>query len=169
MKLLDEDWSELPWAWDRDDDLGKVLEHFAVVGQTEVEEDDNEYTMFVVVRITNLAEHGVNETGFLVEAELAPHPKHLTEATREKIGGDGDLYDLVTYGLGIPITDVWGIESTDEGYEQVRGHINASSFAPAYMMDKHVNKIGTTGWDLLRDAVDDVDAHRATLDRVLDS
>lgn len=164
MKLLDESWEDLPWVHDRDDDLGKVLEQFAVVGQTEVGQDGDQYDMFIVVRVTNLA-HATGDDGFLVEAEMAPHPKHLTEKTRERVGGEADLYDIVTYGLGIPIDNVQA-DSPSEGYAEIKESTIAGNLVPAFLMDKPINRIGTTGWDMLRDAVEDVDAHRATMDRL---
>ena len=118
------------------------------------------------------------EDGWLVEAKLVPVPEALSDEKRESVAGsccrwddDGnpviDLYDIASYGLCVPIEHVWGAETWEEGFSQIRDAAYFSgSVGVGFALDGAWNRMGTTGWDLIRDAVLDEDAFQKSLDRL---
>lgn len=85
-----------------------------------------------------------------------------------------DVYDVHSYGCSVPLgnveiehhgmtydeceelqTTLNGIANVFETIDRLRG----------FFLDRHVNRIGSTGWDLLNDYINGVNFVRATLDR----
>lgn len=145
---------------------------FLVADVTEVGMDDRRFRLALAFKFTDL-QAACGEDGYLVEAVFVPFPDTLTESHKESIASsygmapsDLTVEQIGEYGLCVPITNAWGAETWDAGYEEIVNQSAFMSFAPGFAMDRPMNRLGTTGWDMLRDAVDDVNAFDAALDRL---
>jgi hypothetical protein len=182
--LLNTEWDDLPWAHERDDALGRYYWDqpwggFLVVAETEAyyhDDDGTERTVRLGIGV-EFIDGGEqipdpSETGYLADAKAVVHPDSLTESSRNDVAGvhgwddDTDLtyHDVATYGYSVPLEDANG-ETWQEAYEQVKSTLALANMGVGFLLDRPMNRIGTTGWDMIRDANDDVDAHDAALER----
>jgi hypothetical protein len=182
MKYENTDLFEIPFAHETDDNLGWLYRDegyggYLVIGETKAQMPDpvtgEEVVIPLGVGIEFIdLESACGEDGWLVEAKLVVSPDSLSDEKREAVAGsmgrrpdEIDYYDVHSYGLGVQIDHIWGAESWEEGYEEIKAQTAFGEFAPGFILDRTWNMIGTNGWDTLRDACFNVDQFDATLER----
>jgi hypothetical protein len=175
---------DIPFNHETDDDSGwyyqdKPYGGFLVYDLTEVQttRDDQEVRvpLAVTVEFTDL-EDACGEPGYLVAGNLTPLPSVLSRENLENVSwqrdDDGnpvaDLMDVAQYGLCVPLDNSWGAESWEAGFEELRDTLTLQSILPGFYLDRPWNRLGTTGWELLDDALFDEDAFQKTAERRLE-
>lgn len=179
--LLNTDWTDLPDTRDRDDGLGWYYRDqphggFLVVAETEAyfhSEDTGEEVevkLGIGVEFIDWGASVPDGSGYLANAQAAVHPDCLSESSKEDVSstmGDPETlsyHDVAMYGYGVPIDEAHG-EDWQEAYGDVKSSLALADIGVGFILDKPWNKIGTTGWDLLMDATEDVDAIDRALER----
>lgn len=181
--MIHDNYDDYGYAHENDNNTGwhyrdEPYGGFLVAEETEVECDGVSVTLGVCVEFTNL-EDACGEPGFLVDVKHVVSPDSLSERGIEKVASSGcrydddgkpiiDYYDVAMYGFSKSVDNVWGAETWEEGYDEVVGSLAFGSVAPGFSLDAAYNMLGTTGWDIIRDATQDIDAHDASMDRLRD-
>lgn len=115
------------------------------------------------------------EDGILYALYLVPTGEWLCEKKRKSVAdfvgrdeNEIDVCDIQSYGLSILCGSelIKGLEEVDESvFDRIASVVDFYDRTLGYTLDKYVNRIGTTGWDILDDALNGVDFVKATLDR----
>ncbi len=119
------------------------------------------------------------ETPFISELYLVPRPEFITKEKIQSIidfGGFDEEFlkegakffqlEVINYGLGIRLAGGMDSYSTEkEAIEAMKNKVNGCSLIGFYL-DNAWNKIGTTGWDSLKELVSNVSAITATINRM---
>ena len=134
-------------------------------------EDDINFKYKYVIRAMDIANlSGDEEAPIAIELLLVPSPESLCEDTRESVkdsmgNEDIDYYDVSEYGISVRMADEYleGIEEDKynlDDIEAVRDMVEAITATyesmdrmRGFYLDRSWNRIGTTGWDTLRNAV----------------
>ena len=138
-------------------------------------DDDFQFKYRFCVNVTDLEEFGENYAGkYLVELQLVPTVESLCEDKRK------DLFDSIGYIESEFISK----DIVDSGYEVTLDYKKVNydkleyileSIANTYRtlnsmigfyLDRYVNRIGTTGWDLLRDYIKGINFVEASLNKL---
>ena len=178
---------EIPYTHQTDDGTGweycdEPYGGFLVVEHTECQISHPETGDLVSVPLASCIEFidldgACGEPGFLVEAKLVVNPDALSESSTDSVAGscgwyddDGepviDFYAVASYGFSHQIKHDWGAETWQDGFEAVKGACAFGGMACGFSLDQPMNRIGTTGWDVIQDAVFDIDAFDQSLARL---
>ena len=148
-------------------------------------DDDLYFEYKYVVEIYDMDELTGEDTGdYSVSLLLVPTFESLCKEKREGVldctGVDEDsvtLYDVISYGISVPLGNVSvkhngkSMDKCEGLQEKLRAIANVFESIDGlrgFYLDRYVNRIGTTGWDLLHDYVNGKDFIKATLDRYKD-
>jgi len=177
--LLSTEWNDRPWAHERADGLGRYYwdaPHggFVVVAETTAyyhgsDGTERSVTLGIGVEFVDWGASVPDGKGYLADAKAVVHPDSLSDSSHGDVSGathdtDPDYYDVAMYGYCVPIDDAQG-DTWEQAYDQVTGALALADMGVGFVLDRPMNRIGTTGWDMIRDANDDVDAHDAALER----
>lgn len=162
---------ETGWYY-QDDPYGGFLVY--EWGECHTVHDDREVTVPFGVTVEFIdMESATGDDGFMVNANLTPHPDVLSAEKREKVAGrwddDGepivDIQDVAMYGLCVPLASEIG-DTWEDGFEKIEGELAFGGTMPGWVLDRPWNMIGTTGWDVIADAAFDENAHEKSLARL---
>lgn len=126
------------------------------------------------VRVTDLEEFDPSCAGkTLVELQLVPLLESLGKKTRESVlkccgvdDGECSAMDIADYGAEVTLaSEECKTEEVDRKLESVANIYKTVNSLRGFYLDRYVNRIGSTGWDLLHDYINGVDFVSATLGR----
>lgn len=172
---------EIPFAHENNDEppTGRMYWDqpyggFLVLEYAEVENrsHDPSYTVPLAVGVTFTdLESAAGEPGYLVEGNLIPVPEVLSDEKLESVdpynGRQPVTVETISdYGLQVPLANEWGAETWQEGFDAIKAELAFGGVAPAWTMDRAWNRVGTTGWDLVEDALFNEDSFKKSLDRL---
>lgn len=141
------------------------------------EDDDLDFKYRYVVQVNQTWWDEKNSEKVMVELDLVVMPESICEAQLRRIasGYDKDFdfsriiwYDLILEGIGV----VKFGDTTVDGWDDVDGALLAIAHIfecmdrlRGFTLDCYVNRIGTTGWDILNNAVHGIDLFQPAFDR----
>lgn len=178
--LLGTDWDDLPFAHERDDGLGWYYRDepyggFLIVAETTAFFHDDETGEEIAVRLgigVEFIDWGAavpGGDGYLADAKAVVHPDSLTESSRADVAPHGDTdpnyYDVASYGYSVPVEDVHA-DDWKTAYEEAKSALAFADFGVGFILDRPMNRMGMTGWDMVRDAANDIDGHDAAMERL---
>lgn len=179
--LINTDWDDLPFASDETGGLGWLYKDephggFLVVAETEAQFHDEEADEEVEARLgvcVEFIDWGASVPdgdGYLAVPQLVPHPESLSDSSLRKVtpgGMDTDeigYMDVSSYGYSVKINDHHA-DNWQDAYEAARGGLGLADMGSGFVLDRRINRAGATGWDMLRDAVLDINMHHAAMNR----
>jgi hypothetical protein len=81
--------------------------------------------------------------------------KELKEDIKKSIGGYCDYQDIYSYGLGVRLlNDNHSMNDIEEFIYKVGNVIKTLDNLRGFFLDKPMNKIGSTGWDMIFNCLD---------------
>ena len=93
--------------------------------------------------------------------------KELKEDIKKSTGGYCDYQDIYSYGLGVRLlNDNHSMNDIEEFMYKVGNVIEPLDFMRGFYLDRPVNKIGSTGWDLILNCLDGKSFIERTLERM---
>lgn len=145
-----------------------------------VELDTKEVDLHVYISITDMSEFTYDSDEYLVTLGVIPSFNSLTDSHQESILNqfiDEDrerflkdkeclLMDILDYGYTIQLHNE--IVNSDNLIDTIDSAMAVSPCIKrliGFELDKIMNKIGNTGWDLLRDFCEGIDLTRVALER----
>ena len=146
-----------------------------------VELEDKDVELHIYIEDIDMAEYD-NCEDHIISIGVVPAFKSLSEKHQEDLLGQYDmaedkeelkknttwqLQDAISYGFGIPlhtvtVTDLDKVEHTLNSAIAVHGAVESLI---GFDLDKHINRIGNTGWDFLNDYCCDKDLIATALAR----
>lgn len=173
---------EIPYSSKTDDNTGWMYQDdpyggFLVYDFTEVVTTRNDrevrVPLAITVEFTNL-EDVCGEPGFMADANLTPIPELLSQENLEKVSWDTDengnplanIMDVAQYGFCIPLDNSWGEETWEDAFDEIKSSLAVGTTLSGFVLDRAWNRLGTTGWELLDDALFNEDAFDATIERL---
>jgi hypothetical protein len=145
-----------------------------------VELENKEVQLHLYIKDIDMSEYD-NTDEHIIEIGVAPEFESLSEKHQEDIlsqfmeedrefyknNTDALLFDIISYGFGITLRS-----ETVENPEDVEDKVNSAiavrhgvSGLIGFELDRYVNRIGNTGWDLLADYCNDEDIIKKALAR----
>jgi len=129
-----------------------------------IDDKEKEVPCRIVETVHNLEEAMGSDAPAKYHVELKIVPTELTEEHKESIFGGipdseeawDDEYvrsvEIANYGLGVPAWRETG-DNVKELKEKARKQAPSIEALIGFYLDKPVNKVGSTGWDILKDAL----------------
>lgn len=174
-----------------DNDTEKFLDHFEETCEDffqskkvfHHEEDDYSFDYRYCVAITDMREIEADDNRFAVELYLVPEFESLCDKCKDDVRksccySDDDqptVYDVYGYGISVQFGYEMADNPDDKPYDEnaevldaltaIANTYEATDRLRGFYLDKFVNRIGTTGWDLLDDFINGVDYLQTTLNR----
>lgn len=174
--LLNNDFEEMPFTHEREDDLGWHYKDdgyggYLVVAETEAHIRNRDIKLGIAVEFVEVGYIRGAEGEFSAQAHAAVHPDCLSEEAKRSVrsggAGDADLtyYDVARYGYRAPIDDQ-PCDEWEDGYEEVVGGMALADMGVGFILDRRYNRMGNTGWDILREATEpEFDSTEKALER----
>lgn len=144
----------------------EVFEHDA--------DGDLRFKYRLCVNVVDLEEYDETAAGnALVELQLVPTFESLHETKRTSVldccgmeAGECGCYDVSQCGCEVTLASCeCAMEEVPAKLEAIANTYRTVNSLRGFYLDKYVNRIGTTGWDLLRDFVNGVDFVQAAFSR----
>ena len=93
---------------------------------------------------------------YLIVAPTSLH-KDVIEKIKETTGGYCEYQDILQYGLGVRMlyeNKGYPVENIEEIMYKIANFIEPMDHIRGFYLDRYINKIGSTGWDLIFNCVD---------------
>lgn len=135
-----------------------------------VELENKEVQLHLYIKDIDMSEYD-NTDEHIIEMGVVPEFESLSEKHQQDIlsqfmeddrefyknNTDALLFDIITYGFGVTLRSVT-VENPDDVEDKVNSAIavrHGVSGLIVFELDRYVNRIGNTGWDLLADYCND--------------
>lgn len=117
---------------------------------------------------------------FISELYIVPKLEFITQENKDKVFSSMGIdecdktfdpefaqLEFINYGLGIRLSGGMDSYATEkESIDVMKNDVQVISMLIGFYMDKHWNKIGTTGWDTLNELVNNLDQFKETWKRI---
>jgi hypothetical protein len=173
--LIGTDYEDLPFDHERDDGLGWYYKDdgyggYIVVAETKAEIEGREIKLGIGIEFVEIGHLQGLSSDFSAQAHAVVHPSCLSNEALGNVGGssgtkDLTYFDVALYGYRVPIEDV-PCDDWEVGYTELKDELAFADMAVGFLLDRAYNRMGNTGWDILRDATEsEFDSTEAALER----